>query len=120
MVKMTEQEQDNAKDFLRNFRDRQWAEFFTAALGLAALTHPEEVRKALSAVFDLAAIEDYNKRLMTVITETQRVANECRQEVRELWTQINQDVQELDAKISGLHERLDRAAKTLRDMVKRS
>ncbi len=107
-------------------RDRQMAELLTVVIGISAESHPEELRKALSQVFDLSAVEESARRAMLVLSEVQAQAYE----VRELISAVQADVDALERRIGGvehaehsltgqyrhLKSRLDNAAKMFADI----
>lgn len=54
---------DPLKAALAHWRDERFAELIVVAVGLAAKTHPDELRKALASVFDLSQWENEARRL---------------------------------------------------------
>ncbi len=56
---------------LAHYRDRQFADMLVIVIGLAAETHPEEMRKALARVFDLSAVEETTRRMMALVSQMQ-------------------------------------------------
>lgn len=67
---MTMQPHDMVKTLSR-YRDRQFADLLVLLIGIAADTHPQELRNALGQVFDLSAVEETTRRMMCVISKLQ-------------------------------------------------
>jgi hypothetical protein len=83
-------------------RDRQLAGMVAVVIGLAAETHPEELRAALGKVFDLRAVEESTRRIMAVLADAQAAAHAAASETRHLLDAISQDVDRLEQRIDGL------------------
>lgn len=78
---------------LTDYTTGELARLFTLVVGLAALSHPEEVRRALGSVFDLAAVEEAHRRMMALLQK-------CYEEI-----------DRLNDRIAQMHRRIDQAAK---------
>ncbi len=107
---MSQDENDELYRAVANCRDRQIAEFLTLAVGLAAERYPNEIRKALSQVFDLSAVEESAKRAMIVLTKVQEEAYA----VRELICAVQADIDQIEERISAVEYRLDKAAQIVK------
>ena len=91
--------QEEIRAALTNYRNEQFSTWLTIVLGLAAETHPEELKAALAHVFDLSGVEDYCKRIMLTATR----ASEMSQQARELAQAINTDLDKIEARIDAMH-----------------
>jgi hypothetical protein len=74
------------------------AETVTLVVGIAAERHPEEIRKALSAVFDLSAVEESTKRVMLVLSRVQADAKD----VKDLLGVIQEELASLSKRLDQL------------------
>jgi hypothetical protein len=86
---------------LAKFRDRQFAAMLTVWIGVAAETHPEELRAAIGQVFSLAAVEESTRRIMAVLADAQAAAHAAASETRHLLDAISQDVDRLEQRIDA-------------------
>lgn len=80
-------------------RDQRFAEWLTHTLVLAAEANPDLVRTALAKLFDLSAHEAEAKRISGTLSWVAQQA----QELRHLLAAVRADLDELEAKIDGLH-----------------
>lgn len=87
---------------LSRWRDRYFAELIPVLIGLAAETHPEQLRKALAKVFSLECVEEMTQRVMLDTERAQQAASDTATEVRELISQVHVDLDKIDARIDGL------------------
>jgi hypothetical protein len=99
----------DAAERLAHYRDEQFAAFLAIAIGLAARTHPEELRTAFAQVFDLAAYEDMAKRAMLVVSHAQMQATE----IRELLSALDDRLEKQERWADRVHEKLMAVAKKL-------
>lgn len=83
---------------LAHHRDRQMADALVVWIGLAAETHPEILREALSKVFDLAGIKASIQRVADSLRAVHKTANEIRVDAGRL----KEDLDQLDRQIDGL------------------
>lgn len=95
------------KRALANFRDRQFADLVTLVIGLAARTHPEELRAAIASVFDLKAVEETTQRMMITLSNAQAEVRSIAAEVHSLTDQIHLDVDQLEQRIDALQHDLE-------------
>jgi cell division protein FtsB len=100
-------------------RNYAFAHWLALSIGMAAETHPEEMRKALGSVFDLGLVEDYARRSMAVVTEAQRHAQQVAAEVRELAAEVTKDIEELEKSIDLLHSRIRKGARAVDELARR-
>jgi hypothetical protein len=77
-------------------RNAYFAEMATVWIGLAAATHPEELRKAFASVFDLAGVEESHKRLALVLAQSQAVAVQARELLHEVSVSLDRIEKRLD------------------------
>ena len=84
---------------LAQARDSWFADLLAVWIGLAAETHPEEIRKALSKAFDLSVIEETHKRLLNIYCTTQQSIVSA----RELAQAIINDLDAIEARIDALN-----------------
>ena len=63
---------------LGKYRDSQFATLLVVAIQLAAKNHPEELRKALSQVFDLRVVEEQMKRILSTVAHVQQKVSDAR------------------------------------------
>lgn len=96
----------NPEAMLAGYTSRQLATLLTLTIGLAAQTHPEELRAALAKVFDLKCIDEMTKRTMATASAAQRTALEA----VHLLEQVNADLEAVEKRIDGLNYELERNA----------
>lgn len=78
---MTEEEEELARRSLARWRDGSFAGLVTVIIGLAAETHPEEIRQALSKVFDMKAAEEACERVMRLASAAAENASRARDRI---------------------------------------
>ena len=72
------------------FRDKEFSALILIAIQLVADTHPEELRRAIGAAFDLSAVEDRIRRIMGDVEEAVKQATEARCMLAELQRDLEQ------------------------------
>lgn len=97
------------KQAVSNARDRRFADIIALAVGLAAETHPQEIRKALGSVFSLEAVEETTGRMMLTLAECQRIATEA----RELCQAVVLDIERLEKRLDAVNYALELAERKL-------
>jgi hypothetical protein len=80
----------------------QFAELVTLVVGLAAETHPEELRRALQNVFDLSCVEQSLERIMQRLQGAHQEALETADKVR----QLRRDLERAEARLSMLNRKV--------------
>lgn len=93
---------DDPQAKLSQWRDQQFSTWLVAAIQIAAMTHPEELRKALASVFDLKLVEDYCKRVMNVACEAQNFADQA----RELCRQVEKQLEGIEKRLDWIESKL--------------
>lgn len=78
-------------------RDRLLAESFTLWIGLAAESHPEEVRKALAKVFDLQAVRVATVKQMEILKAVWKSTKDAKDTLHRIEIEIAGLRDELDA-----------------------
>lgn len=101
-----EREQEVHKRALAHYRDSQFATWLTAGIGLAALTHPEEIRKALASVFSLEAVEKATEAAVLRLNDVLAACGQARVLLHTLQEDVNAAIARLDA-VSLSQEKLE-------------
>ncbi len=101
---MTDDETRMAKAALSQWRDGYFAHLITVSLGLAAETHPEEIRAALSSVFNLSDIKSVGERAMVVVSDAQMIAHQARDEIM----RMHLEIESLRCELDGLRHEIER------------
>ncbi len=83
------------QEALAHHRDALHAQLLVEQIGLAALTHPELLQKALASVFDMKAVEAQITRIMASLLDAQRLANQT-------WNTVN----DLDRQVAQLRDKM--------------
>ncbi len=99
---------------LANWRDSAFADLIVVAVGLAAQQRPEELRKALAAVFDLKAVEDMNRRVAAATFHAEQQV----QEARHLIAELHKEFDRLETRMSGLDNWLEGMARKARELAR--
>ena len=84
-LETTAEEMEHA---LKRYRDFNFGVWLSVAVELAAREHPELLRQALARVFDLSAVEEMTKRLLSVASAAQAKAAEARAEAGRLHAEV--------------------------------
>lgn len=112
---MAPHERDAAVAALASIRNRQFAEMLLVVIGVAAETHPEELRAALAQAFDLSATEAVSRR---AAAECQLAAERCARlqaEVRAMADGVRKTLAEIEQRIEWIELRCEEAlAETMR------
>ena len=101
---------NDALDALRLYRDRNLAQTVLVLVHLVAESHPDELRAALSSVFDLSAVDSAAKRAVLIATEAQQQAKDITDRSRWLLDDVTKDIDRVRAEVEGLEFRLSKAA----------
>lgn len=97
-------------DRLRATRELRHAEDFLVDFSLASEAHPEILRAALAAVFDLSAVDSAAKRAVLIATEAQQQAKDITDQARWMLDDVAKEATRIRAEVEGLEYRLQRAA----------
>ncbi len=102
-----ENHEEDLKRAIAHARDRLFADLLVLTIGLAAETHPEELRQALVKVFDMSGVEDMIKRIMLLAQSAQHLAYEAKTRTRDFMA----DLDKMERRLDLLHRRLDESAR---------
>lgn len=75
-------DRDDLLEKLSRFRDQQFATLVTMIIGLACEQHPEEMRNALSRVFDIQPIKDQYEGMHRQLMMLRQDIEAAREELR--------------------------------------
>lgn len=74
------------------------------AIGVAAETHKEELRRALGSVFSLQAVERETQRMLGLLTEIQNRAVEA----KHLLEAVHKDIDRIEKRMDAIHYEQER------------
>jgi hypothetical protein len=93
---MTEPTRDELLTALSRTRDERFAVMLTLAIGIAAETHPDELRKAMAQVFDLTAYEAEAVKLSQTFSNLLILSDQAHNRLRETEERVKKAEAALD------------------------
>lgn len=107
---MTDEERDQTLLALGRYQHREFARLLAIMIGLAAEINAEELRTALSKVFDLSAIDGLTKQAALAAEKARGHAYDAKQ----LLQVIHADLEDLEKRIDAMNLAIDAVERRLK------